>query len=305
MIKPISRIKEEESSSSGISINIAKLVGQKSEAYNPNDGIPVDVSEKPKRRSGSTNMTKPKKDDSNPYYDKYKETNALLNQTIYEIDELNSGLKNELRAVMTSKTLKKKYDYMSVLAGTSSNLLSTKITAIRELNKSITDSTSLEIRMAKEMKQDEESDDKKIMDMYNAFINTPIGSYSGPIAPTNVDLMLGGNGTTILPTIDGQVQSDDIGYNQYINSLTPEQKRIHMEGKNVQTVVVFDPETGHRYFDNMDMDTGQSVPGLPVPEPQFLDNLNINQKTGVASDSNLNLKYTLVVKRSAPSFENY
>lgn len=305
MISPVTKIENNEEQESRCIINVSSLVGKKGEVYNPSTNDYND--EKPKKvrkSSGNITMTKgTKKNES--YYDKYSETNALLNQTIYEIDELNSGLKRELNTVINSKTLKKKYEYLSELAGTSSNLLSTKITAIRELNKSITDSTSLEIRMAKETKKDEETDDKRIMDMYNAFINTPVGTYAGPIAPSNIEMTMGNNGTAILPT-SGAEMNDDIGFQNYMNNLSPEQRKIHLESQsNIKTVVVFDPDTGYRYFDNVDVDTGKSVPGLPVPEAQFLDDLNINQNTGVARNTNLNLTYPLFIKRSGPNFDGF
>lgn len=306
MISPVSKLKEDDSTGIRCKINIAGLVGNKSESYNPGSDI-TDVDSTTKkgrpRKTESINITKSKKQET--YFDKYAKTNALLDNTIYEIDELNSGLKKELRTVINSKTLKKKYEYMSELAGTSGSLLSTKVTAIRELNKSITDSVNLEIKMAKENKAAEETDDKRIMDMYNAFINTPVGSYSAPIAPTNIDMVMGNVGTTILPTVEGQVQTDDLGYNQYMNNLTPEQRKIQLENQNIKTVVVFDPDTGQRYFDNINFDNNEPVPGLPLPEAHFLDDLNINMNTGVARNTNLNISYPIFVKRSGPSFDGF
>lgn len=302
MISPV--VKLEDKDKSTCRVNISGLVGSKQEVYNPEPIEPDKEKKSRGRKSGSVNMTKSKKDES--YYDKYAKTNALLDQTIFEIDDLNSAVKNELKAITASKTIKKKYEYISELAGTSGSLLNTKVTAIRELNKSITDSVNLEIKMAKENKQAEETDDKRIMDMYNAFINTPIGAYAPPTAPSNVEMVLGNTGVPIMTTSStGDVQSDDLGYNQYINNLTPEQRKIQLEGQNIKTCVIFDPETGHRYFDNINLDTNEPVPGLPVPEQQFLDELNINMNTGVARNTNLNITYPVVVKRSAPDFSGF
>lgn len=307
MISPVSRLEDKTNEEkSKCRINISGLIGNKQNVYNPGSEE-IEVENKPKRgrpkKTESVNMTRAEKGES--YYDKYAKTNALLDQTIFEIDDLNSGIKRELKAVMASKTLKKKYEYMSELAGTSGGLLSTKVTAIRELNKSITDSVNLEIKMAKENKAAEETDDKRIMDMYNAFISTPIGSYTAPIAPSNIDIVMGNNGTSIIPTVNGEFQTDDLGYNQYMNNLTPEQRKIQLEGQNIKTVVVFDPDTGNRYFDSVNMDTNQSVPGLPLPEAHFLDDLNINMNTGVARNTNLNITYPVVIKRSGPDFSGF
>lgn len=306
MINPVKRLDQEDTNNSTCRINIAGLVGVKRETYNPmaDEDSSTTTSKKTRRKTESINMTKNKKDES--YYDKYSKTNALLDQTIYEIDDLNAAVKNELKAIVASKTIKKKYEYVSELAGTSGSLLSTKVTAIRELNKSITDSVNLEIKMAKENKEREETDDKRIMDMYNAFINTPIGSYAAPVAPSNIDMVLGNGGIAINPTTPtGDVQTDDLGFNQYMNNLSPEERKIQLEGQNVKTCVVFDPDTGSRYFDNINLDTNEPVPGLPLPEAHFLDEVNINPRTGVARDSNLNITYPLVIKHSGPNFSGF
>ncbi len=303
-IVPFERV-EEKGPSETCKINVFKLVGDGTnvETYVPTED-PSPSKKSKSKKPEPVNMTKVKKDDS--YYDRYSKTNALLDQTIYEIDDLNAAVKHELKAITASKTIKKKYEYISELAGTSGSLLSTKVTAIRELNKSITDSANLEIKMAKENKEVQETDDKRIMDMYNAFINTPIGAYAPPIGPSNVDMVLGNGGIPISPaTPTGDFQTDDLGFNQYMNNLTPEDRKIQLEGQNIKTVVVFDPETGHRYFDNYNFDTNEMIPGLPIPDVQFLDELNLNMNTGVARNSNLNLTYPIISKRSAPSFAGF
>ena len=310
MINVVSRVDDEKNKkSSSLAIDVTKLVGNSSESsYNPK--ADVEASEaankrgRPRKSPEPVNMTKAKKT-SGEFADRYTKTNALLDQTIYEIDDLNSSLKKELKTITQSKTLKKKYDYLSDLASASGSLLGTKVTAIRELNKSISDSINLEIKMLKENKEAEETDDKRIMDMYNAFINTPIGSYAPPAAPSAVDMVMSNTGTTITPTVNGEFQTDDLGYNQYMNNLSPEQRKIQLEGQNIKLCVVFDPDTGNRYFDNINMDTNESVPGLPLPEAHFLDDLNINMNTGVARNTNLNLTYPVVLKRTGADFSGF
>lgn len=305
MISPVARL-DDVTITKKCKVNVSGLVGNKRSIYDPQPEESTTSTTEKKSRSRKTehvNMTKANKND---YYDRYSKTNALLDQTIFEIDDLNAAVKNELKSITASKTLKKKYEYISELAGTSGSLLSTKVTAIRELNKSITDSANLEIKMARENKEAEETDDKRIMDMYNAFINTPVGAYTGPIAPTNIEMTLGNGGIPITPmTPTGDVQTDDLGFNQYMNNLSPEERKIQLEGQNIKTVVVFDPETGQRYFDNFNLDTNQPVPGLPLPEPQFLDELNINMNTGVARNTNLNITYPVIAKHSSPSFAGF
>ena len=303
MVSPVARL-DDVTITKKCKVNVSGLVGNKQNIYDPQpEEEPVREKKARSKKSEHVNITKA---NGNDYYDRYSKTNALLDQTIFEIDDLNSAVKNELKAITASKTLKKKYEYISELAGTSGSLLNTKVTAIRELNKSITDSANLEIKMAKENKEAEETDDKRIMDMYNAFINTPVGAYSGPIAPSNIEMTLGNGGIPITPmTPTGDVQTDDLGFNQYMNNLSPEERKIQLEGQNIRTVVVFDPETGQRYFDNFNLDTNEPVPGLPLPEPNFLDELNINMNTGVARNTNLNITYPVIQKHSSPSFAGF
>ena len=53
------------------------------------------------------------------------------------------------------------------------------------------------------------------------------------------------------------------------------------------------------------MDTGASVPGLPIPDQHFLDDTNINMNTGVARNTNLNITYPVVLKRTGPDFSGF
>ena len=52
---------------------------------------------------------------------------------------------------------------------------------------------------------------------------------------------------------------------------------------------------------NINLDTNQSVPGLPLPDAHFLDDLNINMNTGVARNSNLDLNYPLIIVNNVGS----
>lgn len=239
------------------------------------------------------------------YADSYSETNMMLKGTIGQIDMLNRDLTDQLNLIKGSKTLKKKYEYISELASTSSSLLSTKITAIRELNNATTNCHKLDLQRIKELKigQEEQNDDKRIMDMYNAFINTPVGSYAPSLGPTAIEMTVAGGMDNIM-RVD-MANTGDPGFDNYLNNMTPEQRAMLNEGKNIKTCVVFDPDTGARHFDNIDMDTMQSVPGLPIPSQNILDECNINMNTGIARNSNLSLNYPLVVRSSGANLDGY
>lgn len=237
-----------------------------------------------------------KVESNEPYIDSYNETNAMLRSSIGQIDQLSGEIKSELDSIRTSKTLKKKYEYIAELTSTSGTLLGTKITAIREMNKVISDCHNLEIKRIKDLKigADEADDDKKIMDLYNAFINMPMsaGTPTG-IIPSASEITLGVNGMT------PQVAASDVydnGYQNYINNMTPEQNRMRMENNpNMQTIVIFNPETGERQFDVIDRTTGQSIPNMAKPDPFLFEDINIDVRNGVARNTALDVVYPLVI----------
>ena len=230
-----------------------------------------------------------------PYVSTYEETNMMLRGAIAEVDGLNTIVQTELASIAKSKTLKRKYEYISELSSTSSSLLGTKISAIREMNKSITDSHNLDMKRVKELKLEAnvEDDDKRMMDMYNAFVNTPVPSGISALGPGVAELSAAG-AMNIMPTdIGGDI--GDIGYAQYVNNLTPEQNRMRMEvNPNIETVVVYNQETGERWFDVIDRATGQSVPNMPKPPEFLLDKMRPDIANGCARNSDTDMNFKLV-----------
>lgn len=250
-----------------------------------------------------------------PYLQSYGETTMLLRGSIGDIDRLNGIVGNELNNVVESKTLRKKYDYVSELSSTSANLISTKVRTIAEMNKVITDSHNLDIRRMKELNMsksaEEMNDDKRIMDMYSAFINTPVGSYgmTGPQFPSMQDItMSSGIMRSVDITGDQPAPAQfDPGYEQWKQTMTPETARIILEKKNpnVQTVVVYDQTTNNKYFDAIDRSTGQSVPGYPLPDPYLLADTYPNVNNGTARNSNIDAVYPLVLTGAPSSLQDY
>lgn len=236
----------------------------------------------------------PKYQTNEPYKDTYQETDGMLRTAINQIDILSNDIKSDIDDIRASKTLRKKYDYISELTGTSGTLLGNKISAIREMNKTITDSHNLEIRRTKELKLgvDEVDDDRKIMDLYNAFISTPVGSYD-QLGPSIIDMnSMTGN----IIRADISSNGTDTGYSNYLNNLSPAQNRMRFENDpNVQTVVVFNQETGQRFFDVVDKATGSSIPNISKPDSFLLEDVSINVNSGIARNTNLDITYPLVI----------
>lgn len=248
-----------------------------------------------------------------PYANSYKETDALLKMSIMQIDSMNNDIKNDIDSIRASKTLKNKYNYITEMTSTSGTLLSTKITAIRELNNTIKSCQDLELKRMKEMKAasalENQDDDRRMMDMYTAFINTPIGNYS--LAPSNIDMTTGGAGVVPGGDIGSIVRADsantgDAGYNNYLNNLTPVQNAMRMENNpNIMTVVKYNSETGQRWFDVINKNTGESIPNVPRPDEFLLENLHINVAGGFCRDTQLDRTYPLVVVGDNKSIMQY
>lgn len=254
---------------------------------------------------------------NDPYISTYDETNMLLRGTIGDIDYLNGEVKGQLKAVIDSKTLKKKYDYISELSSTSANLLGTRIRTISEMNKIITESHNLDLRRMKDLKlsnaADEADSDKKMMDMYTAFINTPIGSYgiTPPQYPSMEELTManpaGGGGIDIGPAYAANNNSADPEYNKWRNTVSPETNLMILQknNPNIKTVVVYDQTTNNKYFDVIDTATGQSVPNVPKPDPFLLADTYPNITNGTARNSNIDTVYPLVVIGTPSSIDDY
>lgn len=233
-----------------------------------------------------------------PYGRSYDETNNMLRYSIAQIDTISNDIKNELDNVRKSKTLKGKYKYISDLCATASSLISTKVSAIREINSSTTSSLKLELQRAKDNKasamMNQQDDDKYIADLYNAYINTPVNAGTSSVfanmAPTSNPALIGG-----VP-INNSSMNEEQNYQNYLQNMTPEQNRMLIgDNPNIETVVVYDPNTGDKSFDVIDTSTGIPVPNYPRPDPILLDDTIIDFQSGIASNSNLGQNWKVVV----------
>lgn len=225
-----------------------------------------------------------------PYIDTYQQTNDMLHGTIMQIDMFSSAVAQDIETIRNSKTLKNKYNYITDLTSTESSLISTKITAIRELNKSITDSHNLELKRMKDLMTaqvaNNETDEKYIMDMYNAFIQTPMGN----------DFQLGPGQMAFQSVDNPNLVPVGMSPAELTGSLSPEQNRMRLENNpNIKTVLVLNANTGERFFDVIDVVTGESIPNVPRPDPMFLEDTTPYPSEGLARNTNLDLTYPLVV----------
>lgn len=270
--------------------------------------LPAAPKRKKKEAEPSTDIVRaePEGKDLSTMYN-YAQTTALLGGTLMQADELANDLRDEFENVKNSRTLKNKYMILTNLSQSMSQLLSTKANIIREINSSITKATELDYKKEKDRLAAEgaANDDKKIMDMYNSFVNNPMANISGNIAtlgPTPINnAVSSSNGLGIIrsPLAESQPAPGgivDVGYLNYLNRMTPEQNAMVMEkDPNVQQVVIYDAQTGSKMFQYMNMATGMAVPNMKPLDARFLEDTTIDLVNNVAKNNNLRQVYPLVV----------
>lgn len=232
-----------------------------------------------------------------PYENKFQETNAILRSAIAQLDMGLAAIQNDIEEVRSAKTLRNKYNHLSLLQSNMGNFISNKISAARELNSTITKCNEMELKRYKEIKAGaaaEQDDDQRIMDMYKAFISVPANNNTpgyGPLGPSMASMTL--SSPNIMGNDLGTVDSQ---YNQYMSNLTPSQNMMMLESNpNIKQVVVYNQETGARYFEVMDLSTGQVVPNAEKHDAMFLEDITIDQKNKVARNINLGETYPLVI----------
>ena len=281
--------------------------------------LPVAVpTEPPKRKRGRPRKSEQESNDStivvqkgsttssglplcqtnDPYEDTYEETNDMLRVSIAQLDILAGDVKGEIDSIRGSRTLKGKYKYISDLCATASSLVSSKISAIKEINAVKTKCHELEIRRIKDIKSaaaNQQDDDKYIADLYNAYINTPIGAAQHP-ALQYTSANVAGNMGALMTGMNAAPVNEDQNFNNYMQNLTPEQNRMILgDNPNIETVVVYDPNTGDKMFDVIDSTTGTPVTNYPRPDRSLLDDTSIDFATGIASNTNIGQSWKVVV----------
>ena len=227
-----------------------------------------------------------------PYEKKYQETTNILRSAILQLDSAMNDLQLDIQQVRLAKTMRGKWQYLPNMQKSLSDMIANKISAARELNNTISKCNELEIKRFKEIKAanaaSDQDDDQRIMEMYKAFVSTPVSQNPFP----NISQMAVSGATSQIQTIG----NTNDGFADYINNLTPQQNAMHIESNpNIQQVVVYNQETGSRYFDVIDMTTGQSIPNAEKHDTMFLEDTSIDIKNKVARNVNIGETYPLII----------
>ena len=288
--------------------NLSFFMSDEAKIEGDSDSLEKELKKQTKKRKSSANDTSTAgmipiaqqpigKSTEVPYASTYEETSNMIKNTILQVDILSSEIKGDIDSIRASKSLKGKYTYLTNLNSAASSLLATKLNAIRELNNSITQSHNLELKRAKDLKEIDsmnKNDDARMMDLYSAFINAPMGMYDNKLnMPTIPEMMLGVNDPN--SGIRGvSMNSASIQQNQ--GNISPEQLRMRMENNSdIEEVVVYDPASGRRWFDVVDKNTGKSVPNFPKSDPFLLEDISIETRSGIAKNRNLDRVWPLKV----------
>lgn len=282
------------------------------------DSLSVDIVDPPKKRGrprkqkvndneiirSDADTKKSLEGDVVPTSYTYQETTDILRGTVAQIDELSFQVRQELETVRASRTMRNKHTCITNLVDNLATLTNAKISAIREINSSITKANDLDYKRIKDMKavQTERNDDKYIMDLYSAFVqgnpNAILPNGGAALGgPAPIDATLGGDG--IIRSDLGQAGNGafvDAGYLSYVSNMTPEQNLMLYENDpNVKQVVVYDKSTGNKFFQIMDMSSMQVIPNVPVRSQSFMEETTIDLDHMIAKNTLLNETYPVVV----------
>lgn len=232
----------------------------------------------------------------------YKDTMGALRNTVIELDMLAADMKSDLDAVRASRTLKGRYQYSSMLGQNISQILSTKVQAIKEMNTTIKNASELDYRIKKDNREANASnDEQRLMDMYNAFISAPGGQDMSILGPSVQKMMLPNQDNSSYargPVNDTNMLTQpgmDPGYAAYLQHLSPEQSRMLLEGNpDVKEVVVYNPSTGEKHFAVQNTATGEFLEGVAHHDDSFLEDCSINTRNKIVRNINLNTSFPLV-----------
>ena len=294
--------------------------------------IPIEMSapKKTRRKSNSTNhvtdiVKAPAEGgeivEDMPTINTYFETAGMIKQSMDQIDVVMSDLKREFDEVRHSRTLKNKYNTIVGLAGNMANLAEARISAIKELNNCISKSNDMDYKRLKDrrdaMAGAGSGDEKAVMDFYRAIVADPnlVLGQPGQRIPDNLVQQVQNQMMPPMPP-QGNVTSgiirapqdnmaaqnqmadltQDSGYINYMANMPASMGNILMEqNPDVQECVVFDASTGAKWFQVMNVKTGQPIPNMQITDQMFMEDTVLNPKTKTAQNTNLGKSYPLII----------
>jgi len=230
----------------------------------------------------------------------------LITGVLAQTEQLYQSVEDQLKFYHDNKSAggKTRNMVMAELQNTQVSIINAKLAAIREMNNVRNKINDLNMKHDQMMKDSgEENSDRAVMESYYALLNAPkygLPTFTQPLHPTSINTgvnLQGGivptSNTPIVTAVSNDVQPV---VSQPVN-LTPVQQRMVMEkNPNVKTVVVYNQSTGNKWFDVIDVTTGTSIPNIPRPAQFLLDDMIPDFRNGIASNSNANMSFPLVLQ---------
>ena len=201
---------------------------------------------------------------------------------------------------------------ISNLQNTQVGLLNTKLAAVRELNSMRSNINSLVMKDRAMTKDDgQDQGDKAIMDAYNALVNASkynLPQLQPPLHPSSLNTGVNLQGAQIATNVvgaaapivtsePGAAPAMPVAPITTFGAGNPIQQRMVLEkNPNIQTVVVYNQNTGSKRFEVVDVTTGQSIPNVQRPGAFLLDDMKPDFRNGVATNSNANQSFPMVIE---------
>ena len=230
----------------------------------------------------------------------YQETNNLLHETLGQIDAVNAELVQEFNAIRHNRTMKNKYATLNALSENIGAMISNRISTIKEINNCISKSNDMDYKKYKDAQaaQSAMTDDKYIADLYKAFIQNP-ASQAPTYQTPSLDQSIVGSSIIRANIPSGAIGDNggiiDEGYLNYVSNLTPEQNLMRYENNpNIKQVVVYDASTGNKFFQMMDMSTGEVIPNVPVYDDLIMQDTTLDVANGIAKNLNLRESFPII-----------
>ena len=246
---------------------------------------------------------------------KYGPQVALVAGVISQSDQMLGDIDTELKKFNEKPGYGGKSRNLAVsnLQNAKISVLNTKLAAIRDLTNMRHKINDLAMQDRKLTKDDANADagDKAVMDAYYAIVNASkygLPQITPPLHPSSINTGINLQGTPINTATLGSpapiVPADNMGITpqdqvmaMQQQGLNPIQQRMILEkNPNIKTVVVYNQSTGSKRFDIVDVSTGMSIPGVQRPAPFLLDDMKPDIRNGVASNSNANMSFPLVIE---------
>lgn len=237
-----------------------------------------------------------------PYITSYQKTQEMLEDTIKELDLASQEIRDDIKSIRDSKTMKSKYTYLANMQSARATLLGQRITAIREMNNSISKAHDFDAKRDKEyraQRMNEQDDVSAIEKIYDAFVNTPVGRAENgklinPLQVNTQNLTLSNPGmlTSMIGLPDPQQQ-----LNSFVNNMTEEQAMMFVEDNPaIEEVIIYNPTNGAMQFSYYDKNLNQPVTMVRAKDiSMFIDGINMDFDTLSAYSKDLGESYRIIL----------